>query len=170
MSFSKAFFLGLVVYIGLNIAFSIVVSAILGQLSNFFNLITSEPLILLMYLFGPILNLPGTLFISAITSLLGSLEIVLILRVVGAILPPILGSIASGRFGESITNSFGGWFLSSMVSAGVLVILFFIQISLFALYGLTITPTYFIDILISGIVNGVFYGCFSCLASKSEIY
>ena len=107
MGFGKAFGFGLLAFIGLNFLFVIISFTISGDLNQLFADIGANPLILLLIMFGPIANLPGTVFTSIYTNLAS---------------------------------------------------------------GITVTGSTVPLLIIYGVVNGIFYGCFALLFAKTEYY
>ncbi len=170
MAFSKSFFLSLIIFIGLNIAFAIILSAVNGRFSDFVDGVFNNPLIIVVYLFGPVAFLPSDLIFALTNEFLGAINLFTLLYLISLLVSPILASIAAGKFGGNKGSSFGGWFLTTMVSAGIIIFMFFFLPTSLESYGLEITPLFLITTIISGVINGVFYCCFALLASKEELF
>lgn len=176
MGFGKAFGFSLLAFIGVNFLFVIITETISGNLNALFANIASDPLILLILFFGPIINYPFAVFSSfyniAVTA---PFDIYLLIQAIGFFVAPFLAAIIAGRTGETKGGSFGGWALTAMLSAVGIGILVFINPSTLLNLGITVTPPtaiqiFVVDILIAGAVNMVFYGCFALLFTKTEYY
>jgi len=176
MAFGKTFVLSLVTFIGLNFVFAIIIAALsdsigiflpdlMDPLSNLasalFGPIGMEDPIILVYL--PIL--PGSVAASIPIALIDPIDLGILLGLIFFIVAPLLAAIIAGRLGESKGERFGAWFLVSMVSMGVYLILILIG-EVHASDLITII----VNTIISGLINGFFYGCFALLFAKSEIY
>jgi len=170
MGFGKAFGFGLLAFIGLNFLFVIISFTISGDLNQLFADIGANPLILLLIMFGPIANLPGTVFTSIYTNLASGITVDTLITNVGYFLTPFIAALIAGRTGDSKGGCFGGWFLISLISAIALVSLVFINPSTLAYYGITVTGSTVPLLIIYGVVNGIFYGCFALLFAKTEYY
>jgi hypothetical protein len=172
MGLGKALGFSLLALIGLNFLFVIIAETISGNLNLLFSDISSNPLIILLIFFGPLVSTPGSVFGSIILQVSsGTIDSTLI-QSIGFIVSPFVASIIAGRMGENKGGSFGGWMIVAMISAVALGILAFISSATLLYYGIPVVdPTLvLISFLISGAVNGVFYGCFSLLFTKEEMY
>ena len=172
MGLGKALGFSLLALIGLNFLFVIIAETISGNLNVLFSNIGSDPLIIMLIFFGPIINMPGSVFISIYDQIsLGTIGPMLI-QYIGFIVSPFVASLIAGRTGENKGGSFGGWMITAIISAVALGILAFISLTTLTNYGITETDpiVVLISFLMSGAVNGVFYGCFSLLFTKEEMY
>jgi len=171
MGLGKAIGFSLLALIGLNFLFVIIVETITGDLNLLFSDISSNPLIILLIFFGPIVSMPGSesSFFAQISS---GMTVPMLIQSIGFIVSPFVASLIAGRTGENKGGSFGGWMITAMISAVALGILAFIHTATLSYYGITETDpiVVLISFLISGAVNGVFYGCFSLLFTKEEMY
>ncbi len=168
MGLGKALGLSLIAFIGLNFLFVIIVQTISGDLNTLFSNITSDPLIILLIFFGPITNVPS----SAITMIaFGTFDATLI-RAIALIVTPFVASIVAGRTGGSKGASFGGWMIACLISFAALGVLVFINPVTLSYYGIIVLNPVdkLAEIGISAAVNGVFYGCFALLFTKTEMY
>ena len=75
----------------------------------------------------------------------------------------------AGRVGGKNGASFGGWFLTCILCALAVGILFLSPATL-AYYALTPTIGTLVVAIIGGITNGIFYGAFALLFTKTEYY
>jgi hypothetical protein len=172
MGLGKALGFSLLALIGLNFLFVIITETITGDLNPLFSDISSNPLIILLIFFGPLISMPGYVFSSIYAQIsLGSIGPMLI-QSIGFIVSPFVASLIAGRMGENKGGSFGGWMITAMISAVALGILAFISPATLLYYGIPVVDPalILISFLISGAVNGVFYGCFSLLFTKEEMY
>ncbi len=172
MGLGKALGFSLLALIGLNFLFVIITETITGDLNPLFTDISGDPLIILLIFFGPLVSMPGSVFISIYDQIsLGTIGPMLI-QYIGFIVSPFVASIIAGRMGENKGGSFGGWMITSMISAASLGILAFISSTTLLYYGIPVADPslVLISFLMSGAVNGVFYGCFSLLFTKEEMY
>ena len=137
-----------------------------------FNDISADPLVLLIIFFGPIIQLPGivvnTIFTQAATA---TFDATLILNI-GYIVSPFVAALVAGRTGEGKGGSFGGWMIAALIGAAALGVLAFVSPSTLTYYGYIVTFPIMtlIVFILNAVVNGVFYGCFALLFSKSEMY
>jgi len=169
MNFIKTFFITLAIYLGLNAVFLVV--AIFITPAPGFPL--DDILFVVSTLFSPIINPPGMTFMSPI--LPGpAFSLVLLLSFLALIIPPIVAAIIGARLGDSGKISFLAWFLTAVISSVVYLLILILgqdaspylggDWAIFELaFGLIGAILY---IMIPGIVNGFFYGCFSFLFSK----
>jgi hypothetical protein len=168
MNFIKTFLLTLVIYIGLNAVF-LVVSIFISPgfpLSDIFFVIST--------LFSPIVNTPGTTFMIA-GALITSFNLVAFLSFLALFVPPLVTVIIGARLGDTGKISFLSWLGTAMLSC-IVYYLFLILgaspllgatwVSLQFLYGIIGATLY---VVIGGIVNAFFYGCFSFLFGKKGL-
>ncbi len=171
MGLGKALGFSLLALIGLNFLFVIITYTINEQLNPLFSDISSNPLIILLIFFGPIVSMPGSES-SLFAQISSGMTVPMLIQSIGFIVSPFVASLIAGRMGENKGGSFGGWMITAMISAVVLGILAFISPVTLSYYGIPVIDPLFvlISFLISGAVNGVFYGCFSLLFTKEEMY
>jgi len=172
LGLGKALGFSLLAYIGLNFLFVIITETISGDLNLLFSNITSDPLIILLIFFGPITIMPGTVVNSLYVKIaFGTFDMSLI-STIGHIVTPFLASIVAGRTGGSKGASFGGWMIACLIGSSALAVLAFINPITLLYYGIVVVnPIIFlIEISVSAAVNGVFYGCFALLFTKTEMY
>ena len=86
----------------------------------------------------------------------------LLIQSIGYMVSPFIAALVAGRTGDGKGGSFGGWMITALIGAVALSILAFLQLA-------TPLPV-IIGYVLSGVVNGIFYGCFALLFSKSEMY
>ena len=172
MGLGKALGFSLLGYIGLNFLFVIIDETISGNLNLLFGDISSYPLIILLIFFAPIISMPGAVFSSIFAQIYLGMIGSMLIQSIGFVISPFVASVIAGRTGEKKGGSFGGWMITTTISAAVLGVLAFISPTTLSYYGITVTdPTLLlITFLISGALNGVFYGCFSLLFTKEEMY
>ena len=172
MGLGKALGFSLLALIGLNFLFVIIAETISGNLNLLFSDISSDPLIILLIFFGPLISMPGSVFGSIYVQISLGMIGPMLIQSIGFIVSPFVASLIAGRMGENKGGSFGGWMLVSMISAVVLGILAFISSATLLYYGIPVADPSLtlILFLMSGAVNGVFYGCFSLLFTKEEMY
>ncbi|NVM18041.1 MAG: hypothetical protein HWN80_10010 [Candidatus Lokiarchaeota archaeon] len=168
----KALGFSLLAFIGLNFLFIIIAKTISGDLNLLFGAISSDPLIILLIFFGPIINMPG----NVITSIYGQVTLGLfddlLIQNIGFLVSPFVASLVAGRTGDGKGGSFGGWMLAALIGSAALGVLAFISPSTLLYYFIpVIDPVLLlIGFILSGVVNGIFYGCFALLFSKTEMY
>ena len=175
MGFGKAFGFSLIAFVGLNFLFVIITYTITGDLNTLFSDITTNPLVLFFVFFGPIIFMPGEivqLLYGSIASgpydaaFIGSL-----IALIGYIVVPLISAIIAGKTGEDKVGSLGGWFLTAIVSSLAIGLLVFLNDPLLlAYYGLAPTIDVFVLSLLSGVINGIFYGTFALLFASIEPY
>jgi len=172
MGLGKALGFSLLALIGLNFLFVIITETITGDLNPLFSDISSNPLIILLIFFGPLISMPGYVFSSIYAQIYSGIIGPMLIQSIGFIVSPFVASLIAGRMGEKKGGSFGGWMIASMISAVALGILAFISPATILYYGIPVVDPalVLISFLISGAVNGVFYGCFSLLFTKEEMY
>ena len=172
MGLGKALGFSLLAYIGLNFLFVIITETISGDLNLLFSNITSDPLIILLIFFGPITIMPGTVVNSLYVKIaFGTFDASLI-STIGLIVTPFVASIVAGRTGGSKGASFGGWMIACLIGSSALAVLAFINPITLLYYGIVVVNPIIllIAISVSAAVNGVFYGCFALLFTKTEMY
>ena len=172
MGLGKALGFSLLAYIGLNFLFIIISETISGDLNPLFIDITSDPLIILLIFFGPITIIPGTVIYMLYAQIaLGMFDATLI-QTIGLIVTPFLASLIAGRTGGSKGASFGGWMITCLIGSSALGVLAFINPSTLLYYGIMVSDPVMllITLSISAAINGVFYGCFALLFTKTEMY
>jgi len=181
MGLGKGFIVGLVLFIVINVVMGIVIALLspggdMGAIMDAFTDLSSIGSLL----FGAILVTPGlALFGIFMSFLLGGFDLVVMLTGLALFISPLVAALLTGKLSESKGSAFGAWFLVCIVSAVVLWVLFFIGGNV-ATLGLTmsawglnlggITDDFMILIvmIVVAVVNGIFYGCFSILASSEE--
>ena len=171
MGFGKSFGFSLLTYIGLNFLFLIIAETISGDLNNIFSVISADPLIIILILFGPIVNTPGTVFnglFIEVTS--GMLSPDNLITLIGYIISPFIASIVAGRVGEKKGASFGGFLLTTILSAVAVSVLLFLSPSTLTAFLLPADIATIVLASIGGITTGVFYGAFALLFTKTEMY
>jgi hypothetical protein len=170
MGFGKAFGFGLLAYIGLNFLFVIISRTISDDLNALFGNITADPLILIILLMGPIINLPGLVFQAIYGQIMTVLTPAVLIELIGYVVSPFIAAIVAGRMGETKGGSFGGWILAMMISAIGICLIAALSPATLIYYGLIVSfNTYFL-VIISALVNGIFYGCIALLFTKTEYY
>ncbi|MBY9003925.1 MAG: hypothetical protein KGD73_08135 [Candidatus Lokiarchaeota archaeon] len=170
MGFGKSFGFSLLTYIGLNFLFLIIAETISGDLNNIFTVISADPFIIILILFGPITNTPGIVFNGIIIEVMGPLRPDVLIEFVGYIVSPFIAAIVAGRVGEKKGASFGGFLLTTVLSALAVSALVFLSPSSLMAYTLPTNMTTIVFASIGGITNGVFYGAFALLFTKTEMY
>ena len=107
-------------------------------------------------------HMPGSLIASIYAQIsLGSLDALLI-QSIGSIVSPFVAALVAGRTGDGKGGSFGGWMVTALIGSAALSVYAFLQFA---------NPlVLIIGLVLSGVVNGIFYGCFALLFSKSEMY
>ena len=159
----KALGFSLLAFIGLNFLFVIIAETISGDLNLLFSDISSDPLTIITILFAPISYMPGTVITGISVSIsLGMPDIAVLIQFIGFIVSPFVAALVAGRTGGGKGGSFGGWMLTALIGATAVAVLFYVQLA--APIGEIII------IMLSGAVNGIFYGCFALLFTKTEMY
>ena len=167
-NFIKTFFITLAIYIGFNAVF-LVVSIFISP-----GFPLSDILFVISTLFSPIVTTPGTTFMAA-GALLTTFNLVAFLSFLALLVPPLVTVIISARLGDTGKKSFLSWLGTAVLSCIVYYLLLILGqgtspllgatwVSLQLLYGFIGTALY---VVIGGIVNAFFYGCFSFLFGKS---
>lgn len=149
-------------------------------LEPLFSAISSDPLIIITTFFGPIINFPGNVIISIYAQIsLGIIDTSLILNI-GLLVSPFVAALVAGLTGENKKGSFGGWMIASLIGSAALGVLAFVNPSTLLNYGILVNNPIMglvadpimalIVFMLSGVVNGIFYGCFALLFTKTEMY
>ena len=160
----KALGFSLLAFIGLNFLFVIIAGTIDGTLNLLFGMISSDPLSIIGILFGPIVYMPGTVVNGIYATIyMGTFDSFLI-TFIGYLVSPFVAALVAGRTGDSKGGSFGGWMIAALISSGAMAVLAFIQLAPI------VVMVVIIGYILSGVVNGIFYGCFALLFSKAEMY
>jgi len=102
---------------------------------------------------------------------LGMIDVSLI-GIIGFIVTPFVASIVAGHTGGSKGASFGGWMLTCLIGSSAIGVLAFINPGALLYYGIIASNPVMllITISISAAINGVFYGAFALLFTKTEMY
>ncbi|MFX1530370.1 MAG: hypothetical protein ACFFBC_04610 [Promethearchaeota archaeon] len=186
MGFGKSFLLSLVAFIGLNFIFTILYFLIdVGQSDLGFKAlmdkIQDDPLMIIYYLFGSITSVPSNNLDWAIFQPLFNEESSYLIFSLGYLATPIIAAIFAGKFAESKFQGFAGWMLTVVISTVAVVIGVSLNETLEfefsnSFYAFFIWPSpitvesILIYLVISCIVNIVFYSFFTLLVSKTEYY
>jgi len=159
----------LLAYIGLNFLFVIISETISGDLNTLFSNITSNPLTIMLIFFGPIIKVPSSEIFTLYSKIaFGTFDFSLI-QTIGFIVTPFVAAIVAGRTGGSKGGSFGGWMLTCLISSSALGVLGFISPITLGIPA-SAAVIFLITVTLSGAITGVFYGSFSLLFSKQEMY
>jgi len=170
MGFGKSFGFSLLTYVGMNFLFLIIGYTVSGDLNNLFSEITANPFLILLVLCGPIINFPGTVILGIYNVIIGPLVPESLIQSVGYIVSPFIAAVVAGRVGDKKGASFGGWILTCILCAVAIGLLVYLSPTTLAYYGLVATTQTFIVAMIGGITNGIFYGAFALLFTKTEYY
>lgn len=167
MNFIKTFLTTFAIYIGLNAGFV----AISVFLTAFIPL--DDIIFVVSALFSPIINTPGTAF-TLLVVLISGFTLNGFFSFLVLIVPPLVAVIVGARLGDTGKISFLSWFLTAVISSIVYLLLVIlgqgaspilagIWMSYEFMFGFTGVILYMI---LAGVVNGFFFGCFSFLFSK----
>ena len=177
MGFGKSFLLSLVAFIGLNFVVSILFFAIDPDSGGFDSLMTTiekAPLMIIYYLFGSVTSVPSNNMDWAIVQPLFNEDNTFLILSLGYLVAPIIAAILAGKFAESKFQGFAGWLLTVIVSTVAVVIGVFLSPTLELEFELVYNWVGFelilIYLVISCVVNIVFYSFFALLVSKTEYY
>ena len=117
------------------------------------------------------MSTPGTTFMIAI-ALITLFDLLAFLAFLTLIVPPLVAVIVGARLGDTGKISFLAWFLTAVISCVVYLMLLILGVSpllgtvwasFIFLFGFIGAILY---VIIVGVVNGIFYGCFAFLFSK----
>ncbi len=129
MAFAKAFLLSLAAYVGINFLFVIISSLINDTFDVLFSIFESgpnyAPMMILHYFFGSI-TIPPSSSIASIVNF-EDFELSILVSGIGYLIAPLIAAILSGIFGESKVEAFGGWLLTAAISAGMIILAFFLS-------------------------------------------
>lgn len=180
MGFGKTFSLSLVAFIALNFIFSIIYLALgpgFDELLNRFNpnSLDYAPLMIIYYLFGAIASVPSTILNWVIISPFIPPNIMdFLILGLGFLIAPLIAAILAGKFAESKFQGFAGWVLTAVISTVAVIIGIFLsptfEATLTSTYGWSGFELILISLVISCVVNIIFYGFFALLISKTEYY
>ena len=172
MGLGKALGFSLLAYIGLNFLFVIISETISGDLNTLFSNITSDPLIILLIFFGPIVSVPSSTIFTLYTKIaFGTFDATLI-QTIGLIVTPFVAALIAGRTGKSKGGSFGGWMIACLIGSSALGVLAFINPGTLLSYGIIVSDPLInlIVFTLSAAINGIFFGAFALLFSRDEKY
>ncbi len=177
MGFGKSFLLSLVAFIGLNFVFTILYYLLGAGFNALINEIQTAPLMIIYYLFGSIASVPSNILNWVIVDPLFNPPLIMsnLLMGIGFLIAPLIAAILAGKFAESKLQGFAGWLLTVVISTGAIIIGAILSPT-FQTILTTLYPTWssfnliLIYLVVSCIVNIVFYGFFALLVSKSEYY
>jgi hypothetical protein len=103
----------------------------------------------------------------------------LLILSLGYLIAPLIAAILAGKIAESKFQGFLGWLLTVIVSTTAIIIAILaenilefttFQTKLLDLYGWDSFELILISLVISAVVNIIFYGFFALLLSKTEYY
>ena len=121
-------------------------------------------------MFGPITNTPGMVFNGIFLEVTGSIRPDVLITLIGYIISLFISAIVAGRVGEKKGASFGGFLLTAVISTIAVSILVFLSPATLTLFMLPADMSTIVLASIGGITNGVFYGAFALLFTKTEMY
>ncbi len=95
-----------------------------------------------------------------------------LIRTIGLIVTPFIAALVAGRTGGSKGASFGGWMITCLIGSSAIGVLVFINPGTLLYYGIIVSNPIMLLIAfsISAAINGVFYGAFALLFTKTEMY
>lgn len=165
MNFIKTFLITLGIYIGLNAIF-LVVSIFISP-----GFPLSDILFVISTLFSPIATTPGTTFMVAV-ALTTTFDLLTFLAFLALFVPPLVAMIVGARLGDNSKMAFKSWLGTAVISClAYYLILLIGQFTSPLLVATWVSLGGFLGaslyVVIGGMVNGFFYGCFSFLFSKS---
>jgi hypothetical protein len=176
MGFGKSFLLSLVAFVGLNFIFTILYYILGSGFNALINEIQIAPLMIIYYLFGSIASVPSGILNWVIVDPLFNSTMTFLVMGLGFLIAPLIAAILAGRLAESKSQGFLGWLLTVVISTVAVIIGVFLsptfETILTTLYGPEWTgfEVILIYLVISCIVNIIFYGFFALLVSKTEYY
>ena len=138
--------------------------------------IQNAPLMIIYYLFGSIASVPSNLLNWVIVDPLFNSTMTYLVMGLGFLVAPLIGAILAGYLAESKFQGFVGWLLTVLVSTAAMIIGVIPTLSatfvstLNSLYGWSGFEVMLISLVISCIINIIFYGFFALLVSKTEYY
>ena len=183
MSFGKGFGIGFLIFVILNLVFTLVTSFLIG--GNIAAMFTDVNSIIITLLGGALL--PPTIVFLLIYMFLGmggtsmlssSLGIALLVQVLAYLLVPLISSIITGKLAGGKGAAFFAWFLISVLSAAIIAIMVYMdflaytggETSMLMMFGLGMGETIMIMLILFGVINGIFYGAFAQLVSSDDLY
>jgi len=175
MGFGKSFLLSLAAYIGLNFIFTILYFALDAGFDTLMDDIQNAPLMIIYYLFGSVTSVPSNNLDWAIVQPLYNEDNTFLILSLGYLAAPIIAAILAGKFAESKFQGLAGWLLTVIVSTVAMVIGVFLSPTLElefsnSFYNWSGVELILIYLVISCVVNIVFYSFFALLISKTEYY
>ncbi|MHA2120348.1 MAG: hypothetical protein ACW990_03985 [Promethearchaeota archaeon] len=169
MGLGKSFLLSLVAFVGLNFIFTILYYILGAGFNALMSEIQTAPLMIIYYLFGSIASVPSNVLNWVIVDPLFNSTMTYLFVGLGFLIAPLIAAILAGKFAESKFQGFGGWLLTVIVST-IAVIIGIIPgfsdtfvLTLNTLYGWTGFELTLIYIVISAIINILFFGFFALL-------
>jgi hypothetical protein len=176
MNFIKTFLLSLLVYLGLNLVFALII-----VFSSPLASVPDAAVLIISLMFGPITTSPAVAWVDqGIISLIQTSDpLVDTMMFLYYVVPPILTVIISGIIADSTTIAFLSWLLIALISIVVYVIIigvvgssptstlyFLVYVNLWFLYG----PTdLYIAMILFGLLNIFLYGCISFLVTRKKL-
>jgi len=176
MGIGKSFLLSLVAFVGLNFVFLILDAFIAGTFNAIIATIQTAPLMIIYYLFSSIASVPSIILNWVIVDPLFNSTMTFLVMGLGFLIAPLIAAILAGYLAESKFEGFVGWLLTALVSTVAMIVGVIPTLSatfvstLNSLYGWTGFEVMLISLVISCIINIIFYGFFSLLVSKTEYY
>ena len=99
------------------------------------------------------------------------------LSFLAVLVPPLVAVIVGARLGDTGKISFLSWFLTAVITCVVYLLLLIIGQDVSLILGIAWAAFEFaygfigaiLYVIIAGVVNGIFYGCFSFLFGKAGL-
>ncbi|MFX0024828.1 MAG: hypothetical protein ACFE8M_00315 [Candidatus Hermodarchaeota archaeon] len=176
MNFIKTFLSSLLIYLGLNLVFALII-----VYSSPLASVPDAPILIISFMFGPITTSPAVAWVDqGIIALIQTTDPLLdVMMFLYYVVPPILTVIISGTIADSTTIAFMSWLLTALVCIAVYAIIigvfgsnptstlyFLVYVYLLYYYG----PTdLYIAMILFGILNLFLYGCVSFLVTRKKL-
>ena len=173
MNFIKTFIISLAIYLGLNTVFTLIAVFTVAGFP------TTDIMLIITMIFAPIFTFPGAAWsTNGIIPLLTSTDFFTdFMLFLGLVIPPLVTVIVASFLGDNNKTVFGAWLLTALITCVVYVILLgigqlvssYLAIDWFgkvASYGELGT---ILVVFVSGIANGLFYGCVAYLITKEGL-
>ncbi|MHA1933374.1 MAG: hypothetical protein ACW96X_12590 [Promethearchaeota archaeon] len=177
MGFGKSFLLSLVAFVGLNFIFTILYYSLGAGFGALITEIQTAPLMIIYYLFGSIASIPSNVLNWVLADPLFNGDMTHLIIGLGFLIAPLIAAILAGKLAESKFQGFSGWLLTVIVSTVAVIIGIIPGFSSTFVGTLTsLYPTWtsfelmLIYLVISCVINIIFYGFFALLVSKTEYY
>ncbi|MHA1150327.1 MAG: hypothetical protein ACTSR8_19035 [Promethearchaeota archaeon] len=170
MSFGKGFGIGFLVFVILNLVFSLLTFLLAGNIVAFTGIFSDINAIIITLLGGGLVPPSISFLIVAVLVVTSSFELGTLLSVIGTIAIPLISALITGKLAGGKGAAFGAWLLISILSAAIIGIMLYLGIISNLSTDYIPAGNLLLILILFGAINGIFYGAFAQLVSSDDLY